>query len=501
MGRCTFNKSWLQSDEFKEWLEENKKSVHKFGCKLCRKHDLSLSDTGIASLRRHVKSKKHQDITTAEATNGNFFQSKKRKAPEKVVDLTSGTIESLPKKVAVMECTKTAETKAEILWTLNCVMENSSCRSNDDKALLFRTMFPDSDIARKFTLGRTKYLYYLNEGIAEYLKDDLDALILKSSHFTASYDESMNDVLQKCQMDILIKCWDSEKEEAVTRYYSSKFLGHATATILLSTFLSAISKLDADKMTQCSMDGPKVNLLFYKNLVASRKKDEKKGLIDLGTCNLHVVHGAVKTGVNSTGWKVKEGLSASHNLLHDSPARREDYIMQTGSSTFPLPPAWTRWTEDVPVSRRLIDIWSNIVELVRYYERFSPSKRPKCKSYGVVVEQSADKLKVCELHFYAFFSEKFRPFLTFYQSDKPLAPFLYGDLLKMIRDLMSLVFKDTSLDLVKSLADFRKFNLDDKTHLLKRQQFSIGTGTSNTLKHLVRFGDISAVEEDKFKKQ
>ena len=320
-NKCCFNKCWLVDEEFRDWLEENSKNCHFFGCKLCRKHDLSLSDTGVAALRRHMTSKKHKDVTTAKKDNGNFFEVRKRKGTpycstgkteagtSGMADLTSETSHPVPKKVMSMASTKAESIKAEILWTFNCVMENNSSRSNDDKSLLFQTMFPDSNIAKNFRLAKTKFSYYLNDGIGEYLRDNLTATIKTSPHYTVSYDESMNDVLQKCQMDIVVRYWNSDKNEAVSRYYCSKFLGHATAEILKSTFLSAIDEFDHDKMRQCSMDGPKVNLLFYKKLADSRINEEKKPLIDLGTCNLHVLHGAVKTGVKWCGGGETKGCS------------------------------------------------------------------------------------------------------------------------------------------------------------------------------------------------
>ena len=390
--------------------------------------------------------------------------------------------------------------KAEILWALSCVMDNNSGRSNSNKGPLFKAMFPDSDIAARFTLGRSKYHYVMNFGIAEYIKDCLTDAIKASPYFSVSFDESLNEILQKCQMDVVIKYWDSKKNEAVSKYFSSTFLGHASAEHLKTAFLSLIDCFDHDRLIQISMDGPKVNILFYKKVVEFRSKENHKPFIDLGTCNLHVMHGALKTGVKSTGWGLKETLSSNYNLLHDSPARRDDYTAQTGSTDFPLPPCWTRWTEDVPVCTRLISIWPFIKKLIRYYEGFAPSKRPKCKSYEVLVQAVKDKLKVCQLYFYSFVAQKLEPFLTFYQSDKPLAPFMYGDLLKVIHDLMSLVFKDTSINEIKQLSDFRSMNLDDDKHILKRDQFTLGTGTSNNLKTLLSQDKITAMQAKAFKK-
>ena len=44
-------------------------------------------------------------------------------------------------------------------------------------------------------------------------------------------------------------------------------------------------------------------------------------LLSAGSCSLHAIHGAFKTGEQSTDWKLKQVLRAWHQILHDSPAR------------------------------------------------------------------------------------------------------------------------------------------------------------------------------------
>ena len=44
------------------------------------------------------------------------------------------------------------------------------------------------------------------------------------------------------------------------------------------------------------MDGPKVNTKFYGKVVTDREQSMFHKLIDFGSCNLHIVHGSVKTG-------------------------------------------------------------------------------------------------------------------------------------------------------------------------------------------------------------
>ena len=124
------------------------------------------------------------------------------------------------------------------------------------------------------------------------------------------------------------------------------FLGHTTHLDLMNRFFEGLEGLDATKLLQVSMDGPNTNLLFLKKLKKERIDNELNGIIDIGSCSLHIVHGAY--------------TMVSHFLRHDSPARREDYVNLTGESSYPLQFCGTRWVEDKKVADHLIDIWGNM---------------------------------------------------------------------------------------------------------------------------------------------
>ena len=84
------------------------------------------------------------------------------------------------------------------------------------------------------------------------------------------------------------------------------------------------------------MDGPNINLKFLNDAGKDRVTNEQHELIFVGTCGLLVIHGAFKTGAESTDWKIKKILKSAFQILHDSPARREDYKSITGCDLHPL---------------------------------------------------------------------------------------------------------------------------------------------------------------------
>ena len=67
-------------------------------------------------------------------------------------------------------------------------------------------------------------MYVINFGIAPYFGDILYNHLQKSDCFVISFDESLNDYTQNCQMDILIRYFDHVDDRVKTRYLDSNFL-------------------------------------------------------------------------------------------------------------------------------------------------------------------------------------------------------------------------------------------------------------------------------------
>ena len=90
------------------------------------------------------------------------------------------------------------------------------------------------------------------------------------------------------------------------------------------------------------MDGLSVN---WKVLSEFKKETEEAGLyklINIRSCNLHVVHGALQSVTESTSWNFKNIMTGTYQVLKDS-AHCGDCISITGSTVFPLQFCPTQW--------------------------------------------------------------------------------------------------------------------------------------------------------------
>ena len=230
--------------------------------------------------------------------------------------------------------TRTAHLKAETLWALSVVAKNYSFKSCEGVGDLFRVMFPDSEIAKQFQCAERKASYLVGFGVAPYLQSQLRDQVKEISDYVVLFDESLNEGLQSKQMDIFVRFWDGNKVS--TRYYTSKFLGHALAETLQDELYDCCVDLGLSGMHQLSMDGPNVNWKAFDLLSTQIERGTRRKLLNVGSCGLHILHNAFRAGINETEWDVEHTLTCLHWLFKDAPARREDYTSVTGSSVFGL---------------------------------------------------------------------------------------------------------------------------------------------------------------------
>ena len=143
---------------------------------------------------------------------------------------------------------------------------------------LFSVIFPDSDIAKQFQCERTKAGFIAHFGLAPYFHKLMLSKMSDCPYISLSFAESLHSSVQKGQMDIIIRFWDSEKNCVSRRYLGSEFMGRSTVEDVLQASFAGISDLDQSKILQVASDGPNMNLLFLKNLAES---GEEKKLLPL----------------------------------------------------------------------------------------------------------------------------------------------------------------------------------------------------------------------------
>ena len=95
--------------------------------------------------------------------------------------------------------------------------------------------------------------------------------------------------------------------------------------------------------------------------------------------------------------------------------------------------------------------------------------------------------------FFSFVAGILQPILVKYQSDKPMVPYMYQDLLKLLRKLKPDIAANRS-----SAIDLKCIDLDDKNVIMKPKDMNIGFGTRNIIIELKRKDVITNTQTANF---
>jgi hypothetical protein len=137
------------------------------------------------------------------------------------------------------------------------------------------------------------------------------------------------------------------------------------------------------------MDGPRVNWAFLDKFKAELDIDPGNAeLLELGSCSLHIIHGAFQTGSKASGFDISHLLTSLYYLFHDSPACTQDFQKITSCTKYPLKFCAHRWLENATVAERAIEIWPHVQKYVRELK-----KKPENRSFATI--EGAAKILLC----------------------------------------------------------------------------------------------------------
>lgn len=196
----SFQSSWLSDEEFKSWLARDPSSQHKARCIFCHgptaTNTINIQSMGRTALLSHAKGEKHKEFLRT-ASKGSQSTLNFVKAP---VPSTSTSASNPNHSSSISSTCATDVARAEAIWLFQTIEDNRPFICNEKLGECFSSMFPDSQIARNISLGKTKTMYNITYGIAPYLSSLIEDKI-KGHEYVLLFDETMNKELQKKQMD------------------------------------------------------------------------------------------------------------------------------------------------------------------------------------------------------------------------------------------------------------------------------------------------------------
>jgi len=138
------------------------------------------------------------------------------------------------------------------------------------------------------------------------------------------------------------------------------------------------------------------------------------------------------------------------------------------------------------VSDRLLQVWENVKEVVKFWEKLPKSKRPSSKSYFAVKDAVDDPLIPAKLQFFSYVAGIVEPFLRLYQTDNPMIPYMYFDLKSLVKQLLEMIIDPKVIEGCKSGKQLKDLDLLDKTNFLPLNKMSIGFAAEQVIQNLKR---------------
>lgn len=191
------------------------------------------------------------------------------------------------------------------------------------------------------------------------------------------------------------------------------FIENGLGETIVAYLIKALNNgnLSIERMITIGRDGPNVNKKVFRLMDAKYKEATGKKLIDIGPCDLHVVHNAFKAGLDVFGSDVADLLTNVHYFFDDEALRSSEYRDIQTKHKKPhhrfIKHLSARWLTLLDSTDRFIDEWKVVDE---YFFSHIPKKRPT--TVNSVVYKNVSKHLKCgtfksktkiEINFFLYF--------------------------------------------------------------------------------------------------
>ena len=143
----------------------------------------------------------------------------------------------------------------------------------------------------------------------------------------------------------------------------------------------SVQNLTKEKLIILDSDGPNVNKAVWNLMNNDMFKCRSKGLLNIGTCNLHVVNNSFVLALSEFGSDASEFAIEVYYFFHTEPVRREDYKRTHHLKKVPkhrfIKHSSIRWLTLKRSVMRLDEQWPAFTE---YFLKFLPNKPGASKS-------------------------------------------------------------------------------------------------------------------------
>lgn len=387
-----FNKVWLKTYP---WLQEASPAGSGLAlCKLCNNITFSISHGGENDIKRHITTKSHKALSDAVGNN---------KSLDKFV-IQKDTAQEL------------AIIRAETTFTYHLVQHGQSYLSTDCVSGLFRGLFPDSEIAAKYSCKRTKS----SKIVVNVLANAAKSLVIQDLKDDLPYSLS-TDASNKGNIKTF---------PIVLRYFSKE---HGICTKLLSFFSLTNEKsqtvgsalkhklAESNVKIECasSYGADNANVNFGKKQSVFTELQKANQDILAAGCPCHIIHNAFKYGLRNLRFELDVIITKIYNEFSSSTSNLAELktffeFLDVDYAPF-IKHGVTRWLTLVPAVDRLIQKFEPVKSYFLSKERVGDDDEP-AKS-KVLSKFFQDELALAYLGFVSNVGDIFQKAETLLQKD------------------------------------------------------------------------------------
>ncbi|KAJ6639772.1 hypothetical protein Bhyg_12519, partial [Pseudolycoriella hygida] len=454
--KCKIRTEWFKKlDEygkpFARYLTRVPGSNTRVSCTICNTQ-LSCEYKGFQAITQHLESVKNKK--NMKSRHSQLQLSADYEAVGTNPSVQNDTIEIVKdKQTTSLRITDERDetTKAEIIWTMKNVKSNYSGKSCDDLNLTFEKMFPNEPSCKEFTLAHSKLSYMVSECVGPHFRDIFLTDIKNSlAHYTLCFDETTNDASRK-ELQTPVRYY-SERQKPIQEFHlETFFLENGKGETIVKYLFQSLdnAKLPIERLMTLSRDGPNTNKKVFRLMNEEFKKSTGRNLIDVGSCDIHIIHNGFKKGLDEYGKNIADLSINVHYFFDGESLRSEEFrTIETkhGKALHRfIKHIPTRWLTLLESTLRIIE-QQNVTE--EYFLKYIPKSRPevmKSISYKNVVKHFQSSTLKAELYMVKESAELLQLYLKYLQVDRPIIHKLHDLLSQILLKLMGRIATPASL--------------------------------------------------------
>ena len=449
-------------------------------CTYCKK-EFSIANSGLRQILQHAKTDKHKKL------RGIVSHPKQTKLVS-TLSSSSSTGAAVAQPPIKISHHVSDVSKAEAIWGLKVASADYTYRSCDKISDTFAAMF-QCPIAADFTMSRSKVSYMISDAFGPYFTERLIYDVNKSKEpFTLHYDETTT-TQNKRQMDLHLRYWSESSSQVESKYYSSLLFDHAEGKVVADAIMEQLTLdgVEVKRLSALGSDGPNVNKTVFRTIDASLKESGFPGLVNVGTCNLHVVHNSFGKALEEFPLKVNDMAVEIHSFFKYSTCRTADFrftqLEEDVEQHVFIRHVPTRWLTLGPVIDRITEQWAPLCSYFNELSKKPEKEQPKCKAFKSVHAKLQSKSTLAELLFIQSVRPCFEHFLTVFQDQVPLIHILYDEMETLVTTLMSRFIEPQHYQ-NKSGEQLVDVDVTARQNQLKDEDLIVGEMTTNKLKKM-----------------